>query len=86
MSTPYLVNVDFEVTRSYSVQNRRDESGAVATYILLRPNIGSHMQMRHADKYDNTAELVFKIDRSILSGLTSSISSSMLAPTVTGSF
>jgi hypothetical protein len=86
MSNSYLANVDFEITKSYSVQNRRDETGAVATYILLRPGIATHMQMRHGDSYDNTAELVFKIDRTILSGLTSSISSSMLAPTVTGSF
>lgn len=85
MPTPYLVNVDFDVTKSVSVQNRRDEGGAVATYVLLKPGVGTNFQLRKANLDEVFAELVFKMDRAQISALTSSLSSA-LASTATGSW
>ena len=86
MPTPFLSNVDFDVTKSVSVQNRRDEGGAVATYVLFRPGILTNMQMRKANLDDSSAELVFKISQSVIVGLTASLSAALAASTATGSW
>lgn len=86
MPNPFLQNVDFEVTKSVSVQNRRDEAGNVATYILLKPGVGSNFQLRKSGLSDDNAELVLKIGQSFISNLTASLSSALAASTATGSW
>lgn len=86
MPTPFLQNVDFDVTKSVSVQNRRDEGGAVSTYILLKPGVATSFQLRKANLNDSSAELVFKISQSVIVGLTASLSSALAASTATGSW
>jgi hypothetical protein len=86
MPTPFLVNVDFDTTKSVSVQNRRDEAGGIGTYILLKPGTGTNFQLRKANLDDQNAELVFKLDRNFLVALTSSLSAANANSTVTGSF
>ena len=86
MPTPYLANVVFDVTKSVSVQNRRDEGGAVATYVLLKPGVATNFQLRKANLDDQNAEFVCKLDRSFIPTLTASLSSALAASTVTGSW
>jgi hypothetical protein len=86
MPTPFLTNVDFDVATSVSVQNRRDESGSVATYILLKPGTATNFQLRKGNLSDSFAELVFKLDQSFIPTLTSSLSSAYAVRTTTGSF
>ena len=87
MTTPYIANVNFDVQTTISVQNRMDESGHVATYILLKPGISSNMQMRKANLDDNSAELVFKlVNVESIVGLTASLALAYASKTLTGSF
>ena len=65
MPTPFLNNVNFDVTKSISVQNCRDEAGAVATYILLKPGTATNFQLRKGNLDDHHAELVFKIEKTV---------------------
>jgi hypothetical protein len=85
MPNPFLNNVVFDVDKTVSVQNRVDENGTVATYILLKPGVASHFQIRKGNQ-DSFAELVFKIDRAVIPQLTASLGSALASPTVTGSW
>jgi hypothetical protein len=87
MPNPFLSNVDFDASASISVQNRRDETGAIATYLILKPGVANNFQMRKANLDDTNAEVVFKlINQSSLINLTSSLSVAYQNRTSTGSF
>ena len=87
MTTPFLTNVVWDGVGSISVQNRLDESGRVATYIMFKPSTVSNLQIRKANLDDNNPELVFKLNNvESVVGLTASLISAYGSKTVTGSF
>ena len=81
MPTPFLPLTAW--TGSFSVQNRTDESGVLATYVAVRGTAGHNMQLQFGNT--ETPVAVFKLDRTLISTLTASMSSA-LATTATGSF
>lgn len=80
MPNPYIPLATW--TGSYSVQNRADENGTLATYVAIR-GLDSNMQFQLA--HTETPVVTFKLDRNIISRLTASMSSAY-ATTSTGSW
>jgi len=79
MPNPYLPIVSF--TGSYTVQNRTDAGGVLATYVAFRNVPNSQIQFANTD----TPTVVVQLDRTMLTTLTGSLSAAY-ASTATGSF
>lgn len=79
MANPYLPIVAF--TGSFTVQNRTDAGGTLATYVAFRNVQNSQFQLANTE----TPTVVFQLDRALLTTLTASLSSAY-ASTATGSF
>ena len=86
MSNPAFPNVNFDVGSAMSVQNRVDENGSVATYVIFKPGILNNMQMKKSHN-GGSDELVFKfMNVESIVALTASLISAYGSKTVTGSF
>lgn len=81
MPTPYLPLAAW--TGSYSVQNRTDQGGALATYVAVRGLTHSDMQLQFGNT--ETPVSVFKLDRRVINSLTASLGWAGLS-SATGSF
>lgn len=86
MTTPFLQNVNFDATKSVSVQNAKDGAGATQIYVLLKPGVGNNFQLRKANADDNLAEVVFSVDRSFIVQLTASLIAANAAYPGVGSY
>ncbi len=82
MPTPYIPTELSAATGSYSMQNRNDAGGALATWLVLKGV--KNCQLRTFNGGD-TGDVLCQVDRGILAALSVSCAGA-LASTATGSF
>lgn len=82
MPTPFIPSELASATGSFSVQNRNDAGGSLATWMVLK---GVKNCQFRSFTGGETADVTCQIDRTIISAFTSSLSGA-LASTATGSF
>lgn len=82
MPTPFIPSELAAATGSYSVQNRLDQGGSLATWLVVKS--AKNAQFRTFDG-GATADVTVQLDRATLPALSASISLAN-ASTATGSF